>query len=226
MANLIVTGATGGLGTVVTDYLLGVGHRVLAVARDEVALRAISSAEGFHAFAADVTTAEGASAMAAEALRVLGEVNGLVHLVGGFGMGDLTADDGPELWERLFRVNAESAYHCFRAVLPHLGSRGSIVAISSQAVRAPGAKVAAYAASKAALEALVKSTAAEYAAKGVRVNAIAPTTIDTPANRAAMGDKHAHQWVRPETLAATADFLLSDRSVGISGTVIEVSGGS
>ena len=225
MSNLIVTGASGGLGTAVTAYLLDHGHSVLAVGSRAASLEELPSHPNLQTHVADITTAHGAQSVVDAAQTELGSVDGLAHLVGGFAMGELEGLESEANWERMFKLNVESAFHCFRAVLPSLRqSRGAIVAVSSLSVRTPGASLSAYVASKAALEALVKSVAAEVKSDGVRVNAVAPGTINTPANRAAMGENNAAAWVQPENLAATIAFLLSESAGDITGAVVEVSG--
>jgi NAD(P)-dependent dehydrogenase (short-subunit alcohol dehydrogenase family) len=103
-------------------------------------------------------------------------------------------------------------------------ARGRIVMIGSKAGVDPAAKLSAYCASKAALHALVQSAAAELKPSGITINALLPSTIDTPANRVAMGDADAHKWVHPESLGSLALWLCSDAGRDVTGALIPVYG--
>jgi NAD(P)-dependent dehydrogenase (short-subunit alcohol dehydrogenase family) len=104
--------------------------------------------------------------------------------------------------------------------------RGSIVVIGSRAAVNPetSANAAAYAASKAALLALARAVAAEVLAHGVRVNAVLPSTMDTPANRAAMPDVDPGRWVSLGSAAGLVAFLLSDEARDVSGAAVPIYG--
>jgi NAD(P)-dependent dehydrogenase (short-subunit alcohol dehydrogenase family) len=122
----------------------------------------------------------------------------------------------------MLRLNLQTAYATARAALPHLiTSRGSLVLCSSQAV-ATGGGGTAYVTSKAAVEALTRELALENRTRGVRVNAIAPGIIDTPANRAAMPKADARQWTPPDQIAEVVAFLLSSASAPITGAIVPV----
>ncbi|HEY3500226.1 MAG TPA: SDR family NAD(P)-dependent oxidoreductase [Polyangiaceae bacterium] len=136
------------------------------------------------------------------------------------------ADDAD--WGALLDANLETARASLQALLPGMVARrkGSVVLVGSTAAVRPWeqAGAAAYAASKAALLALSQAVAAEVLADGVRVNVILPSTIDTPANRAAMPKADASRWVAPASLAEVAAFLLSDAGRDISGAALPVYG--
>ncbi len=125
-------------------------------------------------------------------------------------------------------ANLETVYRSLRALLPPMvaAKRGSIVVIGSRAAADPAssARAAAYAASKAAVVALAQSVAAEVRDAGVRVNAVLPSTLDTPANRAAMPKADASRWVSLPSAAGVVAFLLSDDARDISGAAIPVYG--
>jgi NAD(P)-dependent dehydrogenase (short-subunit alcohol dehydrogenase family) len=125
-------------------------------------------------------------------------------------------------------ANLETVHRSLRALLPPMVARkhGSIVAIGSRAAVDPAssAKAAAYAASKAATVALVQAVAAEVREHGVRVNAVLPSTMDTPANRAAMPNADPARWVSLPSAASVIAFLLSDEARDISGAAIPVYG--
>src|SRR5262249_22008177 len=129
----------------------------------------------------------------------LGAPTGAALTVGGWAGGKPLAESPPEELRSMLEANAMTAYVSLRALLPGMLVRGhgSIVLIGSRAVERPwtSAGAAAYAASKSAVVALAEVAAAEGLERGVRVNAVLPSVIDTPANRAAMGDADAAKWV-------------------------------
>jgi NAD(P)-dependent dehydrogenase (short-subunit alcohol dehydrogenase family) len=125
-------------------------------------------------------------------------------------------------------ANVETVYRGLRALLPSMvaSRRGSVVVVGSRAAVEPwtSAGAAAYAASKAAVVALAQAAAAEVIAFGVRVNAILPSALDTPANRAAMPNADPTKWVTLESAAGVVAFLLSDAALDIQGAALPVYG--
>jgi NAD(P)-dependent dehydrogenase (short-subunit alcohol dehydrogenase family) len=109
-----------------------------------------------------------------------------------------------------------------RAALPGMFARkaGAIVNVAAAAALDPPADMGAYTASKAAIVAFTRSLAKEVAPSGVRVNAVLPTTIDTPANRAAMPDANFALWTQPEQIAAAIAWLASDAASGVRGALV------
>lgn len=168
---IVVTGAAGRLGAVVTAQLADAGACVVAVDRE-----APDAPENGRAVEADVTTESGvreAFALAAEA----GPVAGLVHTVGMWDGAPL-AETGLDTWEAMLRVNLTSAFLVFREAVRRMPDGGRLVAIASaQGADRGVAEQAAYSASKAGVVRLVEATAAEHAARGVSAVALAPSTI-------------------------------------------------
>jgi len=153
----------------------------------------------------------------------LGPIDSLFNIAGGFDMQALEA--GAELWVRLFRINALTAINTCRAALPHLRSPGgSIVNIGAAAAGRAAHGMGPYAASKATVLRLTESLADELKGKGIRVNAISPTILDTPANRAAMPKGDPTKWASLEEFAETALFLASDAASGITGAEVRLAG--
>ncbi len=226
----MITGAAGGVGKIVTRAWLASGASVLAVDasdRHHEALRAfVGETDRLFVFSADLTSAEGALSMVREADRVFGGMDTLVHLVGGFAMGEFTSDETASDWERMIALNLNTSFHCFRAVIPGLRARGGgwIVAMGSKAVNAPPARTAAYVATKAALVGMALSVSEEVKGDGIHVNIIQAATIDTPANRADMGDKAAEKWVRAEDVAEATLYLCSERAGSSYGATLELYG--
>src|SRR5262249_19630304 len=141
-------------------------------------------------------------------------------LAGGFAGGHPLHETDDATWQRMLSVNLETARRGLEALLPGMISRqsGSVVVVGSQVVERPwkGAGSAAYTASKAA--------AAEVWSKGVRINAVLPSAIDTSANRAAMPKADPRKWVSQQSLAEVIGFLLSEAAKEISGAVLPVYG--
>ena len=222
---IVVTGASGALGSGVVRALSASGRRVIAVDRDaERAQKHFAGVAGVRTLGFDISSSEGWAKALGEA-----EIAGAVLVAGTWQGGKRLFEPGASaLWSTVMNANLETARVSFEALLPRLVSAkaGSIVAVGSRTAQRPweGAKAAAYAASKAALVALVQACAAEVLADGVRINAVLPSTIDTPANRAAMPQHDPAQWVSIESLSGVIAFLLSDAARDISGAAIPVYG--
>lgn len=223
---IIVTGAAGNLGRVTVARLLAAGAQVAAFDRPGHGLDALSGPERL-AVVPIADLADEAACAAAVAGAAAGGLHGVVHTVGGFAFAGL-ADSGPELWEQQFRLNVITTLNVLRAAVAPMraAKAGSIVAVGAgAALRAP-AGMSAYAAAKSALHRMVESFADELKGEGIRVNSVLPGTMDTPQNRAAMPDADPSRWTRPEEVAATIEFLLSDAASGITGALVPVPGRS
>lgn len=233
---IIITGGAGGVGGTVTRAWLNAGARVLVGeahtdALDKLRSDLVSAAaptDGrLGTIAVDLTTQSGAEETVAEARRFFGAPpDTLIHLVGGFAMGPLDSPDSPSQWDNMFALNLHTNFLCYRAILPALKERGGgwIVGMASRAAIDPPAQMGAYAASKAALIALTRSLSVEVRDQGIHVNVILASTIDTPANRAAMGEMDAAKWVRAEDIAEATFYLCSDRARAVHGATLEVYG--
>lgn len=228
---VIITGGGGGAGRTVTRRWLETGASVLVADHTQTTLDALWASFApqdrgrLAIFATDVTTEEGAAAMVAEAEKTFGKPpDTLIHLVGGFSMGSLDDPDAARTWERMIALNLTSAFQCYRAMLPGLRAIGGgwIVGLGARAALQPTAKIAAYAASKAGLLALTQSLAAEVRGEGIHVNLLLASTIDTPANRQAMGTEHAGDWVTPDDVADATLYLCSDRARAVHGATLEL----
>jgi NAD(P)-dependent dehydrogenase (short-subunit alcohol dehydrogenase family) len=237
--NVIVTGGTGALGQSVVEAFLAEGDRVCAPwiveaesQRMQQRFGAALSEGRLVLLRADVSEEKGASEVAASAAAEPSGASAakpgssgiavLVNGVGGFAAGPL-AETSLEVWDRLYRSNVRAAAAMSRAVLGGMVARGrgAIVNVAAHAALDPPGGMAAYVASKAALVALTRSLAREVP-RGVRVNAVLPTTIDTPANRAAMPDADVSQWTKPEQIAAVIRWLASDAAEAVRGALVPV----
>ena len=217
--SVLVTGANGGLGTAVCQAFLESGAPVIGVAR------VWKEAPPFATIAADVSTAEGCDTMVQQALE-RGPLDALVHLVGGFSGGLPVAETSDQTWDGMMKLNLRTAFCAMRAALRPMtaAGRGRIVAIGSRLAVEPSPNVAAYAVSKAALVALVRSVAAEGRKCGITANIVLTSTIDTPQNRQAMPDADFSRWVTPQSIARMMVWLASDAAADISGAVIPIYG--
>ncbi|NGP06247.1 SDR family oxidoreductase [Rhodococcus sp. 14C212] len=221
----LVTGGTGGLGAAVTTHLLETGWRVVVpwVARTE--LGRLADHPGLHLVEADLSDeAQLRQAVSLAAAEESAPLFGVVNLVGGFTSGPRVHETPIEVLDAQLDLNVRTAYAVTHAALPHLlaGGGGSVVCMSTAATKRPFAGGAAYVASKAAVTALAETLAVEYAADGVRVNALLPVVIDTPANRAAMPDADRRSWSQPVEIARVIRFLLSDDGAAVTGASIPV----
>ena len=211
----LVTGASRGIGAAIADHLRAGGWHVVAPTRSQLDL---SSAKSIEAYLADSPS-----------------VFGLV-LNAGINEPRSLDDIDDETWDLIQGTNTTSAFRLIRELAPRMaaGSGGRIVAVSSTyAVRARSGR-AAYGASKAALESLMRSTAVEFAARGVLANTIAPGLVDTdltranndPATIASLLERvPIGRLAAPEEIAAFVGFLLSPSNTYITGQTIAVDGG-
>jgi NAD(P)-dependent dehydrogenase (short-subunit alcohol dehydrogenase family) len=216
----IITGASGGLGSVVTPMFLDAGYRVTAIALDWPGKPRPSSS--LHLVTADLTSSARARAATNQAVKRHGQIDALIHLVGSFEGGcplDQTSDD---VWDRMLAVNLRTAVNMMRAVIPTLRQqrRGSIVVVGSTAATDPVVTWSAFGAAVSALCHVVQVTAAELADVGVTVNAVLPTTIDTPIVREWCGDADALKWVSPRALGEMMLWLCSPAGRDLTGALL------
>jgi NAD(P)-dependent dehydrogenase (short-subunit alcohol dehydrogenase family) len=222
----LITGGTGALGSVVSAAFLAAGARVVAtyvVDRELARFEAAVPAERREAAKVDLTNRAAIDAVVAGILERHTHLDVLLNLAGGFAPGAVAETSEAEL-DRLFAMNLKTAFLCTQAVLPAMirQRHGRIVNVSARPGLVGGGGVAAYAITKAAVAALTRAAADEVRAHGITVNAIAPSTIDTPANRVAMPKVDPSLWVKPEEIAASLVFLASDAAAATSGAIIPV----
>ena len=221
MAGIVaVTGAAGALGRKVVETLAGAGWRVVGIDLGPVGTDGVALALG----GVDLTD-EAAMAGAAERIGAeLGQLDGLVNIAGGFSW-ETVQDGAVATWDRLYAMNVKTTLVSSRALLPLLrASRGAIVNIGAAASVKAATGMGAYAASKAGVARLTEALAEELKDEGVRVNALLPSIIDTPANRADIPDAAFDRWVAPSQLADVIAFLLSPAATAITGALIPVTG--
>jgi NAD(P)-dependent dehydrogenase (short-subunit alcohol dehydrogenase family) len=226
-SSVLVTGGTGGLGAAVTRAFLDGGWRVVVPVFDAAERERVPAHERLVLAPADL--ADQASTAAVTALAAgdaAAPLRALVNLVGGYAAAGRVHETPVEDYEDQLRLNLRPAYLVCQAALPHLleAGGGAIVCVSSRAALRPFAGAAGYVVAKAAVLAFVDVLHAEYAADGIRANAILPSVIDTPANRRSMPDADHSRWVAPEQIADVVRFLCEDGSGIVSGAHLPVYG--
>jgi len=222
-------GREGQVGEAVARAFADLGARVFLVDRQESEARAradalVAAGRRAAGLGVDLTDENAVSALAERVRDATGgRVHAVVHLAGGFVSSGQLVESDASLWNRQFALNATTAYLTARAFLPMLrASKGALVFFASEAIL-PGGKTAgisAYAASKSALVALMQSIAQEEAPRGVRANAVAPTSIRTAANIATMGPDASY--VSREDVAKVVLWLCSEDARAVTGQTIPV----
>lgn len=208
--HIVVTGGRGALGQAVVTLLRARGAIVHAPTRAELSLDDERATAAFYA---------GVPAPWAS-----------IHLVGGFAMAPVEDTSLADL-EAMWRLNAVTCFLACREAIASMrrrgggpGAGGRIVNVAARPVLAPVGGMVAYAAAKASVAAITQSLAVEVRKEGILVNAVVPSTIDTPANRAAMPTADHASWPTPSELAQTIAFLASPENTVTSGGLIPVFG--
>src|SRR5258705_11518847 len=219
---VVITGALGALGKVVTEEALARGARVAAVdhapsqippAPDRIEFGGVDRSGG----------AQGKKAIGVAAAH-FGRLDALINIAGAFAF-ETVADGDPKTWQRMYAINLLTALNASRSALPHLAVSPSarIVNVGAMAALQAGAGMGPYAASKAGVHRLTEALAAEWKGK-IAVNAVLPSIIDTAANRTSMPKADFSKWVTPHELANVILFLASDAASAVAGALIPVSG--
>ena len=219
---VVVTGAFGVLGAAVARAAAAQGARLAlidfapggAVVDGALVLPGV-----------DLTDAVQAGAAMDRVADHFGGVDALLNIAGGFVWEKIEGGDW-QSWPRLFQLNVLTATNASRAAVPHLrrSAAGRIVNVGSAAALKASLGMGAYAASKAGVHALTQALAEELKGDGVTVNAVLPSIIDTPTNRADMPDADFASWVAPDDLAAVMLFLASEAARAVTGALIPVTG--
>ena len=216
---VIVTGGLGALGRAVVSELVGRGMQVAVV---DVVHPQGNQGDAFIVGGVDLTDEAAVSTAYQTIADKLGGIDGLVNIAGGF-LWETVVDGSLDSWDRMHAMNLRTAVVSSKAALAHIGEGGAIVNIGANAANKVAMGMAPYAASKAGVRALTESLAEEVRGRGIRVNAVLPTIIDTPTNRADMPDADRSEWVTPAGAAKAIAFLLSADSASITGASITLS---
>jgi NAD(P)-dependent dehydrogenase (short-subunit alcohol dehydrogenase family) len=215
-----VTGAAGTLGRATTTALVKSGYSVIGIYNAEE----ISDAEvlALKIPKIDLSASHKATEAFARIAEQFGSLHALVNIAGGFEWEEVESGT-VDTWERLFKLNVITALNASKAALPLLlVNGGAIVNVSAATSTKADAGMGAYAASKSGVSRLAESLAAELKDRGVRVNAVLPSIIDTPVNRANMSKAKFDRWVTPDALADVISFLISDQARAVTGVLLPV----
>jgi NAD(P)-dependent dehydrogenase (short-subunit alcohol dehydrogenase family) len=225
----VVAGGTGALGQAVTLRLLADGatvavpyaveeererlaQRVTAADRQRLVLQPV-----------DVLDVKAMTTFAEGVVAARRTIDILVAGVGGFAGGSLL-ETTPETWKRMLDLNLTSVFSVAKAVVPAMARAryGRVVVVASRAVVPPAGGFIAYTVAKAGAIAFTQALAQETRADGITVNAVLPSTMDTPANRAAMPDSDRKGWVPVEAVADAIAVLAREASAHITGTLLAI----
>jgi 3-oxoacyl-[acyl-carrier protein] reductase len=219
---IVVTGASGALGKVVAETALARGARVAGV--DHAASQIAAAASRIELGGVDLSDATAAKKAIDAVAAHFGSCDALINIAGGFAF-ETVAEGDAKTWQRMYALNVLTALNASRAAIPHLAASpaGRIVNVGAIGALQAGSGMGAYAASKAGVHRLTEALAAEWKGK-ITVNAVLPSTIDTPANRASMPKADFGKWVTPQELAEVILFLASDAASAVTGALLPVSG--
>lgn len=223
----VITGATGGLGRVVARRLAEEGARLALLSTDSSRLAALAGElslpqERWLARAVDLTDGAGAQAAAEAVVAKYGRIDILLHLVGGWTGGKTVTQTAVEEVASMLQQHLWTTFHVAQAFVPHLVTNGwgRIIAVSAPAATRPAAKSAAYAAGKAAQEALLLTLAQELAGSGVTANLLVVRAIDAQHRRDRERTAETANWTTPEEIASAIVYLCSDAAGVVNGAHI------
>jgi NAD(P)-dependent dehydrogenase (short-subunit alcohol dehydrogenase family) len=218
---IAVTGAFGALGAATVQAALAAGARVVAIDRTAAPSGGLGDATCLGGV--DLADPRAAKEALAAAAQALGGLDALVNIAGTFRYETL-ADGNLDTWDLLYRVNLRTAVAASQAALEHLQTGGRIINIGAASALKAGVGIGAYTASKSGVMRLTEALAEELKDRGITVNALLPSILDTAPNRADMPKADFGRWVKPQQLADVILFLLSDQASAITGALIPVTG--
>jgi NAD(P)-dependent dehydrogenase (short-subunit alcohol dehydrogenase family) len=217
---IIITGANGALGRVVARTALeqGAATALFDLAFDDTT----TGSDAARRWSVDLTDPEATE----RAIDEVGEFHVVFNIAGGFAMGPKVHETSREEWDHMFKLNVETLRNTCAGAVPKLLARGggAIVNVGALSAREGQAQMGAYCAAKSCVMRLTESMARELRHHNVNVNAVLPSIIDTPTNRADMPDADFSKWVAPEKLAKVICFLGSDAAAAVHGALLPVQG--
>ncbi len=224
---VLVTGGNGKLGKVIVNAFASAGARLIVPDRLEGRLAGIfpelaDSEKHYLAEGVDVGQEAPVSRLVTEARRRFGRIDILINAVGGWEGMKLTHETSLETWDNMMNMNGRVIFNICRAVIPTMLEQqgGKIVNVGARQALMPSEKEAVFAASKSALAHLTEVMAAEYRRQNINVNAVMPSTLDSPQIRQWMPDTDPAQFVKPEVVTDVILFLASDAASSVHGALI------
>ena len=225
MKNVIITGANGNLGTAVTNTFLDKGYKVIATVAEEKMRKDMASHENIRVMLVNLMNEEESNAFVEKAIKENGQIDAALLLVGGFAAGDMSKTSIGDIHAQI-ALNFNTAYHVAKPLFAHMMEKGNgrIVFIGSRPAleAAAGKSLVAYGLSKSLLFKLADYMNAEAKGKDVVATVVAPSTLDTEQNRKSMPDTDPEKWVKPSALAEILEFVVSEKSSPLRGTVLKV----
>jgi NADP-dependent 3-hydroxy acid dehydrogenase YdfG len=222
---IVVTGASGNLGLVVTKYLLSKGHTIIAVVHDASSIQKMDANPNLTSHVVDLENEIETEKFIKDILVKYKTIDAAIMLAGGFTMGNITKTNSGLIKEQI-RLNFDTAYHVVQPVYYHMlqNNFGRFIFIGARPAIKPsdGKNMIAYGLSKSLLFKLAEYINADAKGKNIDAAVIVPSTIDTESNRKAMPDADPSKWVKPEAIAETIEFLLSPSAAAFRETVLKM----
>ena len=229
MKNVIITGATGGLGVFVTNEFLASGFRVIATVADTEKESGLVAHPNLEQRAVDLSNEQETTEFVASVIEKYKTIDAALLLVGGFAMGSIGSTSGNDL-KRMYKLNFETAYYTTRALFGHMVTNGvgRLVFIGARPAISPasGKSMIAYALSKSLLFSLAQYLNEDAKGTNVVTTVVVPSTLDTPLNRANMPNVDWSDWVSPQQLSDILTFICGDSASVLRETVLKVYGNS
>jgi len=219
----VVTGGFGTLGRAMAEVLGQQGARLALIDRAQMPPDMLETERTSVHGGVDLGAHAALEDTLQQVVRRWQRIDGLINVAGGFAWQSV-AQGSLETWDRMYSMNLRSAVAASQAVLPHLSPGGRIVNVGAMAALKAASGMGAYAASKAGVLRFTEALAEELKDRGVTVNAVLPSIIDTPTNRADMPEADFNRWVTPQALSRVVAFLLSDDAAAITGACLPVTG--
>jgi NAD(P)-dependent dehydrogenase (short-subunit alcohol dehydrogenase family) len=225
---IVITGGLGALGSAVAEAAAKRGASIALLDHAQTVPEGFAERLGAKTLIVggiDLTSLTAAETAMASIKAKFGRLDALLNIAGGFQF-DTLADGKVDNWDRMYAMNVKTALNACRAALPYLleSGAGRIINVGAQSALHAASGFGPYAASKSAVHRMTESLADELKLKGVTVNAVLPSIIDTPMNRRDMPTADFSRWVAPADLAAVMLFLASDEAKAVTGALIPVSG--
>ncbi|MFT3935941.1 MAG: SDR family NAD(P)-dependent oxidoreductase [Chitinophagaceae bacterium] len=225
MKTIIITGANGNLGTACVKKFLAEGYKVIAVDGHNNHLDFAKDNAAFSFATVNLSDETATANFISNSVATHKKIDGALMLVGGFAAGNVAATDGAAI-QKMFALNFETAYFLSRPLLQHMqqNNYGRLIFVGARPAINPaqGKDLVAYALTKSLLFKLAEFINEENKGKNITATVVAPSTIDTPLNRQSMPDADPSNWVTPEAIANTMEFVISDKGNVLRETVLKV----